>query len=425
MLLGRGSSVPRPVAKTTLAAALIGLAGAAPAAAQTGGAAAAPTAPSVSGIVCRTGCGAGGTVAQGGTITLRGRVLDRATAVVFLGGAGTRDDVRVAIRAASATRADVRVPATARSGRIALVSAAGVSAQAAAAPLKVSKALARPLTVEEPAAPTLAPVNGIAQLDAGIAKRKAGASGASAVTVAYVSHAAGEIAVRVDIVRRADGLSIFSDARTVSAEQPQTLTWNGRAGGTVALDGRYEVRISAGGATGSRTATVDAAPAAGGAAPEGAAPPPGSTSLGAFTFVGAVFPVRGTHDYGQGAARFGSGRSGHSHEGQDVMAQCGTPVVAARGGVVKQKASHYAAGNYVIVSDPVSGQDFGYMHFRTPAVVKRGDIVETGQLLGYVGDTGSASACHLHFEIWTAPGWYSGGSPIDPLATLKRWDKLG
>lgn len=107
------------------------------------------------------------------------------------------------------------------------------------------------------------------------------------------------------------------------------------------------------------------------------------------------------------------------------MAACGTPVVAARGGVVKQKASHAAAGNYVVISDAASGQDHGYMHFRAPAVVDRGDTVETGQLIGYAGDTGSASACHLHFEIWTAPGWYAGGRPIDPLATLKRWDKLG
>ena len=36
-----------------------------------------------------------------------------------------------------------------------------------------------------------------------------------------------------------------------------------------------------------------------------------------------------------------------------------------------------------------------------------------------VGDTGDATACHLHFEIWTAPGWYEGGSPIDPLPYLK------
>ena len=40
-----------------------------------------------------------------------------------------------------------------------------------------------------------------------------------------------------------------------------------------------------------------------------------------------------------------------------------------------------------------------------------------------VGETGDATACHLHFEIWTAPGWYEGGSPIDPLPYLEKWDR--
>ena len=46
----------------------------------------------------------------------------------------------------------------------------------------------------------------------------------------------------------------------------------------------------------------------------------------------------------------------------------------------------------------------------------------TGQQIGVVGQTGDASACHLHFEIWGAPGWYEGGSPFDPLADLEKWD---
>jgi murein DD-endopeptidase MepM/ murein hydrolase activator NlpD len=39
-----------------------------------------------------------------------------------------------------------------------------------------------------------------------------------------------------------------------------------------------------------------------------------------------------------------------------------------------------------------------------------------------VGETGRASGCHLHFELWTAPGWYKGGRAVDPLPTLRRWD---
>ncbi len=62
------------------------------------------------------------------------------------------------------------------------------------------------------------------------------------------------------------------------------------------------------------------------------------------------------------------------------------------------------------------------MHLQHPAVVDRGDRVVTGQRLGNVGDTGAATGCHLHFELWTAPGWYAGGRPVDPLAHLRRWD---
>lgn len=437
MLLGPGSSVPRPVGMTTLAAALLGLAAASPAIAATGGgASSAPSpaaSPAISSVACLAGCGTGGAVAQGGRLALSGRQLDRATGVVFLGGSSARDDVRATLRSARATSAEVTVPASARSGRIALVTATGVVAQAAVAPLKLTRAATKELLAVEPAAPVLKPVKGLAQLEAGIAKRRVAKAGVSSITVAYVARGA-EQAVRVDVVRRSDGLSIFSDERSAPAEQPQTLTWSGRGndGAALAGDGKYDVRISAGGQAGSRTAPEPATLSAGGASPtsapsgpQGTPPPSGAASLGAFTFVGAVFPVRGTHNYGQGGARFGAGRSGHAHEGQDVMAQCGTPVVAARGGIVKNKATHSAAGNYVIITDAATGQDHGYMHFRAPAVVDRGDTVETGEVIGYVGSTGSSTACHLHFEIWTAPGWYEGGSAIDPLATLKRWDKLG
>jgi murein DD-endopeptidase MepM/ murein hydrolase activator NlpD len=63
------------------------------------------------------------------------------------------------------------------------------------------------------------------------------------------------------------------------------------------------------------------------------------------------------------------------------------------------------------------------MHLRGPALVKAGSFVYTGQPLGEVGDTGNAQGCHLHFELWSAPGWYAGGRPFDPLPHLKRWDR--
>ena len=272
-------------------------------------------------------------------------------------------------------------------------------------------------------APVLSPVASIPQLAAGVTFRRVSKRAVSAATLTYVSHAHGSQRVRVDVVRLADGLSVFTDERTVAPEATQKVSWSGRARSGLALDGRYQLRVALAGDAGASSSTADATPG-GGASPEAATPPPGSTSVKTFTFVGAAFPVRGPHDYGQGGAAFGAGRTGHVHQGQDVMAACGTPLVAARGGTVVMRTYQSLAGNYLVIQDPITGQSHMYAHLREPATVKRGQRVETGQPIGVVGDTGDASACHLHFEIWTSPGWYRGGEPIDPLPSLKRWDRF-
>jgi len=272
-------------------------------------------------------------------------------------------------------------------------------------------------------APALAPLASIPQLSAGVALRMVSRRAAGAVTLVYASSARRPVAVRVDVVRLADGLSVFTDQRTVAPGTSQQLTWSGRARSGLALDGRYQLRIALAGTAGASSATNEAP--AGGASPEAAGVPPGSAGVRTFTFVGAVFPVRGRHTFGTGADAFGAGRAGHVHQGQDVLANCGTPLVAARGGTVIQRAYQSLAGNYLVIQDPITGQSNVYAHLRKPAIVKRGQRVDTGQPIGVVGETGDATACHLHFELWTAPGWYRGGTPIDPLPTLKAWDKLG
>jgi murein DD-endopeptidase MepM/ murein hydrolase activator NlpD len=144
-------------------------------------------------------------------------------------------------------------------------------------------------------------------------------------------------------------------------------------------------------------------------------------SLG-FDFYVYEFPILGPHDYGGPAGRFGAPRSGHTHQGQDVMAACGLPVVAARGGRVQYAGYEGAAGNYVVIDGMGTPYDTAYMHLAQPSSLQTGDPVRTGQPIGVVGDTGDATACHLHFELWGPPGWYEGGSPIDPLPYLKKWD---
>ena len=96
---------------------------------------------------------------------------------------------------------------------------------------------------------------------------------------------------------------------------------------------------------------------------------------------------------------------------------------AQRDGEVRRTQA--LAGNYVVISADDGSGDQVYMHLRDPALVQKGVTVATGQQIGFVGRTGDATACHLHFELWPAPGWYTGGQPVDPLPSLKSWDSTG
>jgi murein DD-endopeptidase MepM/ murein hydrolase activator NlpD len=129
-----------------------------------------------------------------------------------------------------------------------------------------------------------------------------------------------------------------------------------------------------------------------------------------------VFPVRGPHSYGDG---LGAGRG---HDGVDVMASCGTRMVAALAGRVQARDYHSAAGYYVVIDTKGSPDDLMYAHLTRPANVRGGQRVNAGQTIGYVGETGNAQGCHLHFEYWSGD-WYGGGSPIDAMPFLKRLDR--
>jgi murein DD-endopeptidase MepM/ murein hydrolase activator NlpD len=130
----------------------------------------------------------------------------------------------------------------------------------------------------------------------------------------------------------------------------------------------------------------------------------------------AAFPIEGRHSYGDG---LGAGRG---HEGQDIFANCGKRVVAARPGRVRWiDYQRSGAGHYVVVKG--RKYDYVYMHMLKRLSVRRGERVGAGEQIGRVGSTGRASGCHLHFEMWRKPGWYRGGRLTNPKPFLKRWDR--
>lgn len=135
-------------------------------------------------------------------------------------------------------------------------------------------------------------------------------------------------------------------------------------------------------------------------------------------------PLIGSFDYGGEGASFGAERPGRSHQGRDLAAPEGTPVVAPRGGIVKRVAYQAdGAGHYVVLDGDGEDRDYAFMHLQAGSIVVRiGERLRTGQLLARVGSTGISSGPHLHFEVWEGGGWFEGGRPVDPLPYLRRWD---
>lgn len=153
----------------------------------------------------------------------------------------------------------------------------------------------------------------------------------------------------------------------------------------------------------------------------------GSRNQGAVRvrYLAHVFPLLGAYDLGGEGSRFGAPRRGHSHQGHDILAAEGTPVLAVRAGRIGwRRYQAEGAGHYLVLDADGEDRDYVYMHLREGStLVEEGDRVKTGQLLAGVGSTGASSGPHLHFEIWRG-AWFDGGSPIDPLPELERWLRL-
>jgi murein DD-endopeptidase MepM/ murein hydrolase activator NlpD len=132
----------------------------------------------------------------------------------------------------------------------------------------------------------------------------------------------------------------------------------------------------------------------------------------------AVFPVRGDVGWGEHDARFGASRGGRVHEGQDVFAPAGTPLLAIRDGRVVETGDDGGRGNYVAIWSPPAHRTFVYLHMVRPARVQPGETVHTGDRVGAVGCTGSCWGDHLHLEVRRGRG--TTGRALDPLPLLRR-----
>ncbi len=160
--------------------------------------------------------------------------------------------------------------------------------------------------------------------------------------------------------------------------------------------------------------------------PVTAAPEPGVPTPAQTVVDGAVFPVRGAHSFGGPENRFGAPRAGHIHQGQDVLTAEGTPDVVPLAGTILTTANQPGGAGYYVVEHTLIGFDFMFAHCEAGSfTVAAGQAVAAGQQICRAGQTGDATAPHLHFEIWVG-GWQaSSGHPIDPLPYLEAWERAG
>ena len=95
------------------------------------------------------------------------------------------------------------------------------------------------------------------------------------------------------------------------------------------------------------------------------------------------------------------------HLGLDISAKAGTPIHAAASGTVKRtKKSDSGYGNQVLIEHRY-GFRTRYAHMYL-FVVEKGQTINKGDIIGYVGSTGKSTGHHIHYDIW------KNGTPIDP-----------
>ena len=99
-----------------------------------------------------------------------------------------------------------------------------------------------------------------------------------------------------------------------------------------------------------------------------------------------------------------------NHQGVDLAGSRGTPIKASKAGVVTVRSSSRSAGNYVTIKHDNTYSSI-YMHMEN-SIVKKGQTVSQGQVIGYMGDSGITTGVHLHFGI------IKNGSYVNPASYM-------
>lgn len=342
-----------------------------------------PSPPKLNDVQCVQTCGGLRTAGPDSIVRLTGSNLGNVTRVSFRASGDGRIGVRPNYVNGTAVRATV--PEGAATGRVRVLDTAGNRATTPNELRIVNKA-------------ELSSGGHFRLREAQAAPRKTFFFSGRRPTANYVFNGEDGADVRIDVVRRGSGNVVRSWVQ--KAREPlaaHTATWNGRTdGGGIASDGGYRFRVG-----------------------EIGNGPPETTRKLRFRFFRHIFPVRAKRrGWGDG---FGAGRG---HQGQDVFARCGSPLVAARGGKVRWNRYHSAAGWFVVIAGRGTGKDYVYMHLQRRSPLRQGQRVRTGERVGRLGETGNASGCHLHFELWSKPGWYNGGRPLPSVTKhMRRWSR--
>ena len=135
-------------------------------------------------------------------------------------------------------------------------------------------------------------------------------------------------------------------------------------------------------------------------------------TLGSDFLSGFDWPAPGIESGVFGSQRIDNGVPMAPHFGVDMAAPTGTPIHAPADGTVSLSADHFLNGGFTLV-DHGQGVSTSYLH-QSKRLVKDGDVVRRGQLIGEIGQTGRATGPHLHWAM----NWFE--VKLDPSRSTKK-----